>query len=457
MNILVIGAGDTGEEIATRLIENRCNVTILDKSMERIIQLQNTQKDLQAQHGDATDPELLQSVEIHDMDIVISLTESNQTNLAASKLCSLLSPGVVTIARVSHEKLLDERLMSPEGFDITHAFNPEHVIAENICNIINNPGCLSIDRFANGRVTLTCLKITSEAAHVAYNVKQLHDEITDFPFYIVAIYRDGNYLEQIDSQTYVYVEDEIYIIIQSEDLSKSIACFVGKQKQNHNIIIAGGTDIALAVAKALEQKHNVKVIEPNVQRCSEMAQVLNKTLVLKSIPTDEFLLKSEGIEQTDIFCALTKQDAQNLLSTMLARRLGAKRTMVIVNHDAYVDILEDNYGVIISPSQITVNTVLEHVRLGTINSVHSLRHGNAEAFEATIQGDEKSSKLIGKEVGEIKWPQGLFLGIFIRDDKPLFIHNNLVIKDQDRIICFITKNSAIGKMEKMLLVDFKYF
>lgn len=457
MNILVIGAGEAGIEIATRLINNSCNVTMIDQNINRILLLQNSQKDLHAQQGDAADPELLHSVNIQDMDIVIALTGSNQTNLAASKLCSMLSPGVVTIARVSHEKLLDKAFLSPNGFDVTHAFNPEHVIADNICNIINNPGCVSIDKFANGKITLACLKITSHAAYVAYNLGELHNAITDFPFYIVAVYRNGQFVENINADTYIYVEDEVYVILKSEDLQKSITCFVGRQKENNNIIIAGGTNIAFKVAQALETDHSVKLIEPNIQRCGEIAQALDNTVVLKSVSTDEFLLKSERIDQADIFCAFTKHDAENLLSTVLARRLGAKRTMVMVYHDAYVDMLEDNYGIVISPSQITVNTVLEHVRLGTINSVRTLRHGHAEAVEATIKGNKKTSQLVGKRIGHIKWPQGLSLGVIIRDDEPIFINDKIILHDGDKIICFISNESAIKKMEKMLLVNFKYF
>lgn len=457
MEVLVVGAGDAGMEIAAKLIENACGVTLIDKDIEKILQIQNSQKDLRAEQGDATNPDVLNRVDIQSMELVIMLTDSNSTNLAASKICTLLAPGIKVIARVSHEVLLNSKITAPEGFDITHPFNPDLVVSENICNIINNPGCLSIDRFAGGVITMACLRITANTAYIGYSIKKLHETITAFNFSIIAVFRDGAFLDSVDENTSIYAEDEIYIVLKSDNLHQSIDHFVGKQHQNNNIVIAGGTNIAFNVAKSLEKDHNVKIIEPNIDRCSEMAQELDSAMVLKGVPTDEFLLKAEGIEQTDIFCAFTKHDAENLLSTTLARRLGAKRTMVIVYHDAYVEILENNYGVIISPSQITVSTVLEHVRLGVINSVRSLRQGHAEAIELTAKGSKDTSKIVGKRMGDIEWPTGLTLGMIVRDQQPIFIDDDTVIENEDQIICFIANSKQIKKIEKLLAVDFKYF
>ena len=272
----------------------------------------------------------------------------------------------------------------------------------------------------------------------------------------LSVFRDNEPIKPV-AETRLFVGDDVYVLVANDALNTLIPYLAGQATENRRILIGGGGNIGQRVAVALEKNHDIKIIETSRDRCRDLSQILDNTLILKGTASDEKLLSEEGVAETDIFCALTNDDEENILSAMLARELGCKQTAVLINRAAYVDILERNLGIVLSPSQITIGSVLTHVRTGDISAVHSLRQGSAEAIEAVIHGDDDTSPVVGREIQGIEWPDNAMPGAIVRDGEVLIAHDDTVIMSDDRLICFISDRKAVREVERLLQVSVNYF
>ena len=456
MNILILGAGRVGEETARLLVGNNCNVTVVDSKKDRLLALQASY-DLRTICGDAANPELLQKAGATTADIIIAVTAIDEVNLVACKVCSLLAKHTTRIARIRNNALNDRNLIGPEGFAIDHSFCPEQMVAENLCNAIAHPGCLSVHRFADGRVVLAGVRISSKSEVSGDAIGDLRKKAGEIDYRIVSVYRDGGAIKPM-ADTRLFVGDEVYLLTTDDNLDKFLPLLLGKLPANKRIFLAGGGNIGLRVAQFFEKNRSVKVLELNHNRCRELSEKLDNSLILKGRATDEKLLLDEGITETDIFCALTNDDEENILSAILAKRLGAKQVTVITNHASYVDILERQVDVVLSPALITIGSLLAHVRMGDVNVVHSLRRGAAEAIEVVLHGSNKTSPIVGREIQDINWPEGTMPGAIVRHSGEISIaHDNTVINDDDRLICFVSGFENIKKLEKLVQVNINFF
>jgi trk system potassium uptake protein TrkA len=455
MNVLVLGAGRVGSEIARLLVGNACDVTVVDTNPSKLLTLQSNY-DLRTVNGSAADPELLGQVGITDIDMVIAVTAGDEVNLVACKICKLLSDGLTTIARVRNNRLSAPEITGKEGFGIDHIFCPEQIIAESFCNAIMHPGCQSVNRFADGLVVLACIRVSPQTDEAGSTIRELRQRVKEVDYRIVSVFRDNEPIKPV-AETRLFVGDDVYVLVANDALNTLIPYLAGQATENRRILIGGGGNIGQRVAVALEKNHDIKIIETSRDRCRDLSQILDNTLILKGTASDEKLLSEEGVAETDIFCALTNDDEENILSAMLARELGCKQTAVLINRAAYVDILERNLGIVLSPSQITIGSVLTHVRTGDISAVHSLRQGSAEAIEAVIHGDDDTSPVVGREIQGIEWPDNAMPGAIVRDGEVLIAHDDTVIMSDDRLICFISDRKAVREVERLLQVSVNYF
>jgi len=306
--------------------------------------------------------------------------------------------------------------------------------------------------FAGGRVRLVGLRARKGGLLVGQALRGLREHIPNTEARVVAIYRNGRSL-QIEGDTVIEDGDEVFFLAAKNDIRRFMAEIRKEEKPVKRVVIAGGGHIGYALARELEKNNNqVKVIERDPKRARKISENLENAIVLEGDAADEELLVEENIDSCDVFCALTNSEEANILSAMLAKRLGAAKVMALINKPSYAEIVQSGtIDVAISPQTITIGSLLTHVRRGDVVQVHSLRRGAAEALEAIIHGDDRSSRVVGKKIEEIVLPEGARIGCVVRGDEVIMAHHDTVVQADDHVILFITDRRHVDQVEKLFL------
>lgn len=459
MEIIILGAGRVGNGLARDLVKNDCDVTVIDTDNTQLLKLQ-AKTDLRTIAGNAADPATLKEAGVTDANLVVAVTASDEVNLVACRVCKHLSENTRTIARIRSSRYDDS--ITQKGFEIERTFCPEKIVADSFCNAIQFPGCLSVHRFAGGALALACIRISSSTDIAGSSIGDLRRNIKEIDYRIVSVNRDGQILPP-EADTRLFVGDDVYILAAAANLRQLTPHFAGPQSDNHRIFIAGGGNIGQRVAKAFEKDRIVKVVERDINRCKELSRELEGAIILKGDASDEDLLRQESIEEFDIFCAVTNDDEENILSAIQAKRLGVKKNAALTNHIGYIDLLERQLDIVLSPSRITIGQVLSEIRQGEFAAIHSLRHGTTEAVEIIAHGEAGTSHLVGREIQEIVWPEGVTPGAIIRpaaqeeeSDRIYIIHDTTPIHPNDHLVCFATDRRAVRKLSKLAQVGINH-
>ena len=291
---------------------------------------------------------------------------------------------------------------------------------------------------------------------VGHALRTLREHMPGVDTRVAAIFRRGKPVIP-DGDTIIEVGDEVFFIVARKHVRAVMSELRRLDKPYKRIMIAGAGNIGKRLAKALEHNYQVKIIEHNQEQARIASEELEKTIVLLGDAADEELLQEENIENTDVFCALTSDDEANILSAMLAKRLGARKVMSLINRISYVDLVEStDIDIAISPQQSTIGSLLTHVRRGDVVVVHSLRRGAAEAIEAVAHGDPESSRVVGRRVDELKLPPGTNIGAIVRGNEVIIAHHDTVIQPEDHIILFLVDKRHIPEVERLFQVDVTY-
>ncbi|TPW12859.1 MAG: trk system potassium uptake protein TrkA, partial [Halothiobacillaceae bacterium] len=357
------------------------------------------------------------------------------------------------IARVRAAEYLGyPQLFKPEALPIDVLISPEQVITDYMERLIDHPGALQVLDFAQGKVRLVGLKAYHNGPLVGHELRALRDHIPGIDTRIAAIFRRGRPIIP-EGNTVIEVDDEVFFIAASKNIRAVMSELRRLDKPCKRVIIAGGGNIGTRLAKALEGKYQVKLIDHNPQRSKKIAEQLERTMVLLGDAADEELLREENIENTDFFCAVTNDDEANILSAMLAKRLGADKVMALINRAAYVDLVESGeIDIAVSPHQATIGGLLAHVRRGDVVVVHSLRRGAAEAIEAVAHGDHKTSNVVGRAIENIKLPKGTTIGAVVRGEEVMIAHHDTVIAAGDHVILFLVDKKRVADVERLFQV-----
>ncbi len=454
MDILILGGGRVGGETAKALVNNQCNVTVVDSDINRLLSLQSLY-DLRTVHGNAADPAVLRRAGGENAEIVIAVTAIDEVNLVSCRLCSAMFGTPKKIARLRNSALNAPEISGADGFDINHVFSPEQIVADSICDMIRHPGCLSVHKFSNHNVVLAAVKILPGGEMAGRPIGDVRRARPELDFRAVALYRDQKLLLP-DGKTRLFVGDEMSVIAAENDLDELLPMFAGGGSYA-NVMIAGGGKIGERVARKTQKNSRVKIIETSQPRCAQLSETLDDVLVVKGGASNEHLLREENIAETDVYCALTNDDEENILSAMLAKRLGAGRNIVLVNRPAYTGILARLLDNVVSPAELSIGAILAHIRAGDVGVVHSLRHGKAEAIEAVIHGDTKTSPVVGREIAGIKWPESAMPGALVRGDRMIIAHDRTLLQDGDRLIIYVNGRKALQQVEKLLQVSANFF
>ena len=472
MKIIILGSGQVGSTIAHELASMpNHDVTIIDTD-ETALRNVSSRLDVQTMIGNGASPQLLERAGAHDTDMLLALTRSDETNLVACKLAAELFNIPQRIARVRLTDYLeygrenadlatldDELSSSLNAFAVTDSIHPEHLVTEHLIGLLSYARALQVLPFAGDQVRMIIVQVKAEDEIVG---KTLEKVMTMLPEHsdcqICAIYRSTRMIVPQPS-TVILEGDEICFVADAQYMATVMYVLFHYKQSNHRIMIAGGGSIGYRLAKHMEDKFNVKIIEYNENRAEWLAENLDNALVLHGSATDEDLLNREYIDEIDVFCALTNDDENNIMAGLLAKNLGAKRVISIINRSRYVDLLTGNQiDIVVSPHQITIGSVLSHVRRGDIAAVYPLRRGTAEAIEVVVHGDKHTSALVGRRVDEVKWPAGCHIAAIVRGDEVIMGRDHSqTLHDGDHIVFFVSRRRVLRELEKLIQVKMGFF
>ena len=457
MNIVILGAGQVGSSLARNLASEDNDITIIDSDKAMLRDLRE-KLDVHTKQGHAAHPDVLEQANVNDADMLIAVTNSDEVNMMACQIAYSLFRTPTRIARVRAAGYLQHpELFAPELIPVDVLISPEQLITDYIYRLISNPGTLQVIDFAGGTVRLVSVKAFHEGPLVGHAISDLDQNLPEVKVRIVAIFRQGKAIIP-SGTTIIEANDEIFVVASSQHIRAVVSELRSVDRPYKRIMIAGGGNVGRRLADALEGgRYQVKIIEKSPEVANDLAENLNKAIVLEGDAADEALLIEENINDVDIFCALTNDDEANILSAMLAKRLGARKVMSLVNKTVYVDLVEGaNIDHAVSPQQITIGALLAHVRGGDIASVHSLRKGAAEVIEVVAHGDRQNSRVVGRKRVDLKLPPGATVAAIVRDNKFIEPHQDVVIEEDDHVILFLTDKRYISAIEKMFQVGVGY-
>jgi trk system potassium uptake protein TrkA len=457
MKILILGAGQVGASVAANLASEANDITVVDDDSATLQDLQD-RLDIRTVIGHASYPEVLARAGANDADMVIAVTRNDETNMIACQVAYTLFHTPTKIARVrSVEYLKHARLFAQEALPVDVLISPEQLVTDYIQRLIENPGALQVLDFAEGRVQLVAVHAYYGGPLVGHELRELKEHMPGIDARVASIYRQGMPIKP-EGDTIIEADDEVFFVAAARHIHAVMGELRKMDKPVKRVILAGGGNIGMRLASAIESRYQLKIIERNPERARMLSETLGRAIVLLGDAADEELLLEENIENTDVFCALTNDEEANILSGMLAKRLGARKVMSLINRASYVNLVQSGtIDVAISPQQATIGSLLTHVRRGDVVMVHSLRRGAAEAIEAVAHGDRGSSKVVGRAIEEIKLPKGTTIGAIVRGEEVIIAHHDTVINTDDHVVLFLADKNCIQEVERLFQVGVTFF
>lgn len=457
MKILILGAGQVGSTVAESLVSEANDITVVDSDGDKLRQLQD-RLDLRTLTGNAAHPSTLEQAGIADTDMLLAVTQSDEVNLVACKLAASLYNTPTRIARIRATDYLErEEVFSKDNLCVDFSICPEQILTEYIVKLIEFPEALQVLEFANGKASLVAVRAFTGGPLVGKPLSFLRSHMPQVDTRVAAIFRKDRPLIP-EGDTVIEEGDEIFFIAAAKNIRSVLNEMRRMDEPSKRVMIVGGGNIGRRLAKALERDYQVKLIEYNKKACEKLAEELANTLVLNGDGTDEKLMQQEHVGEVDVFCALTNDDENNIMSALLAKQGGARKVIALINRSAYVGLLQGSkIDIALSPAHVTIGSLLAYVRQGDVVAVHSLRRGAAEALEVIAHGDRQSSHVVGRRIEEIDLPKGATIGAIVRGDQVIMGHNNTLIEAEDHVIVFVIDKKMVKKIEKLFQVSIGFF
>lgn len=447
MKILILGGGQVGSTAAYQLAREESNeVTIIDSNPVVLRELQD-RLDVRTVLGHAASPEALERAGGADTDILIAMTSSDEINMIACQMAHTLFDTKTKIARVrSSEYLNTPGLFGPDRVPVDLCISPEQLVTKYIEQLIEYPGAFLVVDFANGKVQLVGIRAQREGSLVGKEIQNLRDLIPNMEARIAAIYRGGQALV-VEGKTRLLENDEVFFLAARKDIRLVMRGMRKLDGPVRRVFIAGGGNIGFRLAQLLEKNNQVKIIERSRDRARIISERLSKTIVLTGDAADEELLLEENIDSADVFAALTNAEEVNILSAMLAKRMGCKKVMALINRPAYAELVEGpRIDVGISPPQITIGALLGFVRQTGMVRIHTLRRGRAEAMEAVARSN---SRMVGLRIDAVPLPKSATISVIVRGEKVIQAHHDTVVEADDHLIVFVSDRRQIQQVERL--------
>ena len=491
MKIIILGAGRIGQSAAKSLVSEQNDITVIDTDGKRLRELQE-RLDLRGVVGNGIDPQVLAEAGARDTDLLIACAAQDETNLVCCKLAQMLFGVPTRIARVRAQAYEDgSELLSKEGFAVDHILCPENSLMRYIGKLVEFPEALQVREFAGGRACLVSSRARAGAPAVGQAIADLRQRMPEVAMRIVAIYRrfadEPDRFVPCDGSTHIEPGDEVFVLAGRQRIAQVLAALHRPQGQPvrpvRRVMIAGGGEVSERLALELAReagRFHVKVVEEDAERCIALASRLPEgVLLLQGSGSDEDLLIEEGIEEVDLFVALSDDDEDNIMACLLAKRLGARRVLALINRHAYADLVHGTHiDIALTPAQAMLGELLAYVRRGDVQAVHSLRRGVAEALEIVVRGDRKSSRVVGRRVQDLALPPAVHIGLIVRglpdpDAPPLaegeiapptpgepeiiIPRSHTVLQSNDHVVFFLPNKRLVREVEQLFRVSATFF
>ena len=455
MEIVILGANTIGVALAETLAREENSIVLVDEN-SAVLEEQSARLDIGTVHGVVSYPNVLRRANPDKKaDMLVAVTDSDETNIVACRVAALLFPKLTRICRIRARPYIkypqlfsDHSSHHNNGKDIL--IQPEDLVTQAIERLLHIPEALQVLEFAGGSTVLVAVRILQNSL---INNKPLYELKTflkdDIEGRVAALFRGGEPIIP-EGKTVVKAGDEAFFIAAKEHIQALIRALHPSEKRNKRIIIGGGGHIGKRLAQRIEKKYNVQIIESRSERCAVLAEELNSAVVIQDSASDREALEREDIKHADVYCALTNNDSVNIMSSILAKDLGARKTITLINDPECVDLIHgDIIDVALSPRQFTVSSILSHVRGGDVATVHSLRRGAAEALEIVLDNPNNHRRIIGQTVEQLSLPAGTTIGAIIRDQKVIIAHRETRLEAEDHIIMFLADKRNLSAVEKL--------
>ena len=447
MKVIILGAGKVGESLARNLSQDGYDISIVDLNKNKVDELQD-RLDIAAIIGHAAHPSTFKKAGADEETILLAVTNNDEVNIAACQIAKNKFSVKKTICRFKDSTYLDCLDSFGESI-IDIPISPENEVTSHLKELIDHPGAEQIEEFADGKVKLVSVKVKKTGRLVDKALRTIEDDMPGVDSYIPTIYRKGKPFIP-NGDTIVKEGDEVYFVTASENVDVVVNEMRLEQEAYSRIMIIGGGKIGFSLAKQLEDSYKVKIIEPNEERCEEISRSLEKTIVLRGKGADQELLKSENISQVDVFCSLTNDDEANIMASLLAKKLGATKTMVILNNPSYVNILPGFVDSCIAPHRLTVSSVLQHLRESDVAQDVILKmHSGAEAIEGIVHANEYTSDYFGKPIKSLPMPEEASIGAIVRKGVVVMPSSSIELCIEDHLIIFLSNKEKVKEVEKL--------
>ena len=448
MKIIVLGAGKVGSNIAKNLSVQSYDICVVDKAVSKLKKLQS-EYDLAIVSGHASHPDVLKKAGIDSDTILISVTNDDEVNIVACQIAKQICDVKKTICRLSDSSYIKNlSAFGKEMIDIP--ISPELEVTDHIIELIDHPGAELIETFADGKVKLVSVKAKRGGKLVNRELKSIKNDIPDIDTFVPTIYRKNKAIVP-DGNTVIKENDQVYFLSAEKNIDSILKEMRDQNVDSSRIMIVGGGMIGSSLASSLENKYKVKVLETSLERCEMLSKDLNKAIVLNGDGSDEELLRSENIENIDVFCALTDDDETNIMSAFLAKKLGARKTLIILNNYAYINILPKSFvDLALSPQRMTVSLVMQHLSSADLPQEVLLNMtSGAEALEGVIHNNHKTKDLFGKTYRDLPLPENAVLGAIVRNGSIFTPSKNINVEMDDHIIVFINGKTDKDQIEAL--------
>ena len=439
MKIIIVGAGQVGSSLSVNLVKEGNDVTLIDKSSDLLENIAD-KIDLQTIHGNGAHPRILEAAGAHKADMIVAVSKSDETNMIACQVAYTVFGVEKKIARIRDLEYLNyENLFADESTPIDYTISPDLIASNYIKKLISNQGTHQIFNFSNEEDSF--INIFYEENNDNENsIKHYQTSCDKFNSKICAFIRNDK-LFSIEDDDILQAGDELLIICKEENIVDVTKIFKSV-KDNKRIMITGGGNIGKHLSDSMSGNFQVKVIEKNEDRAEYLSEVLDDVTIINADSSNEDILLEENIEHMDVFCALTNDDEANILSAMLAKKLGSKTVMSIINKTSYSDLVEkQEIDIIISPEDLTIGALLTHIRKGSILKAHSLMHGFLELLEIEVR-DNPDTKILGKNIGQLNLSENIVLCCIIRNNEFIFDSSNILLEQSDRLVCLVNKKDV---------------
>ena len=459
MKVIICGAGEVGKTLAQYLLKEKNDITIIDQSEENIKEIKES-LDVNTYVGFGSQPSILDKAGAKNAEMLIAVTQSDEVNMIACEVANSQFNVPLKVARIRDQHYLDpdyESLFSKNQISVDLIISPETEVAEAIRRRLIAPGAFEIIPFSDKKVVLLGIKIEKNYPHINKQILKIQDNLDELKMNFLAIFRKEKIIIP-DENEKIKLGDSVYVIADTSNLHKVMVFFGHQETKANSVIIVGGGNIGVSLAKKLEENKfgaNTKIIELNKERAENISSELNETLVLNGSSLDLEILKEAKISDAETIISVTNQDEVNILTSLLAKKQGCKKAISLANDTTYRSILEP-LGIddVLSPQAITVSRILSYIRKGNIRQVYSLREGEGEVIEADAV---EASSVVNKKISDLKLPNGIKIGAVLKNDNEVHISNpNLEINDGDRVILF-SLSKMIKKVENLLSVRFRFY